>query len=211
MLFRSGGTLVLPGAIASDQAVAFQGPTGSLILDTPANFEGEITGFTGNGTLSGSDQIDLKGINLNSGAFSESFNATTDTLTVSDGTNSAVLHFNGNYQATNFSFTTDGTGGTIVYDPPVTDHSAAKPQAVTATSHGFVFNFADHGHDAANADHPAGDTHLFDGQLFANAEAILNKLHDDSHGNAAAPPDSHEALTATAIKAQWHAHDFHFV
>jgi fibronectin-binding autotransporter adhesin len=206
-----GGTLELSSAIASDQAVAFQGSTGSLILDAPANFAGEISGFTGNGTLSGSDQIDLKGINFNSGAFTESYNATTDTLSVSDGNNSAVLHFNGIYQAANFSFTTDNNGGTIVYDPPVTDHPAAKTQAVTATNHGFVFNFADNGHDAANANHPVADTHWFDGQLFANAEAILNKLHDDSHGNAAAPPDSHEALTAASIKAQWHAHDFHFV
>jgi Concanavalin A-like lectin/glucanases superfamily/FecR protein/Cadherin-like len=206
-----GGALDLPGAIASDQAVAFQGPTGSLILDAPASFAGEISGFTGNGTLSGSDHIDLKGINLNSGAFTESYNATTDTLSVSDGTNSALLHFNGIYQAANFSFTTDGAGGTIVYDPPVANNPGAKAQAATATSHGFVFNFADNGNAAANANHPAADTHWFDGQLFANAEAILNKLHDDNHGNATAPPDSHEALTAAGFKAQWHAHDFHFV
>jgi hypothetical protein len=206
-----GGKLEFSSAIAPDQAVAFQGSTGSLTLDHPTNFTGVISGFAGDGTLSGSDQIDLKGIDYNSRSFTKSYDVTHDTLTVSDGTNSAVLHFNGTYQATNFSFTTDGDGGTIVYDPPVTDHSAAKAQAVTPTNHSFVFNFVDNGHDAANANHPAADTRWSDGPLFANAEAILNKLHDDSHGNAAAPPDSHEALTAAGIKAQWHAHDFHFV
>jgi Concanavalin A-like lectin/glucanases superfamily/Cadherin-like len=203
-----GGALELPGAIASDQAVAFQGPTGSLILDAPANFEGEITGFTGNGTLSGSDQIDLKGINLNSGAFTESYDATHDTLSVSDGTNSAVLHFNGIYQAANFSFITDGAGGTIVYDPPVANNPGAKAQAVTATNHGFVFNFADHGHDA-NGAHPVGDTHIFDGQTFVNAEADPSKHHDDGHGHTAFASDGPDAATIAAIKAQLH-HDFHF-
>jgi fibronectin-binding autotransporter adhesin len=206
-----GGTLEFSSAIASDQAVAFQGSTGSLILDAPTSFTGVISGFTGNGTLSGSDQIDLKGIDYNSRSFTESYDATHDTLSVSDGTNSTVLHLNGIYQAANFSFTTDGAGGTIVYDPPVANNPGAKAEAVTATNHGFVFNFADNGNATANANHPVADTHWSDGPLFANAEAILNKLHDDSHGNAAAPPDSHEALTAAAIKAQWHAHDFHFV
>ena len=206
----SGSSLEISTA-ASTENITFQGSTGSLTLDHPANFSGVISGFTGNGTLSGSDQIDLKGIDYHSHSFTESYDATTDMLSVSDGNNSAVLHFNGVYQAANFSFTSDNNGGTIVYDPPVTDHLAAKTQAVTATNHGFVFNFADNGHDTANANHPVADTHWFDGQLFANAEAILNKLHDDSHGNAAAPPDSHEALTAASIKAQWHAHDFHFV
>ena len=36
-----------------------------LTLDQPSTFSAEIFGFTGNGTLSGSDQIDLKGINYN--------------------------------------------------------------------------------------------------------------------------------------------------
>ena len=35
------------------------GSTGSLTLDHPANFTGTISGFTGDGTLSGSDQIDV--------------------------------------------------------------------------------------------------------------------------------------------------------
>ena len=37
-----------------------------LKLDSPSTFSGVIFNFTGDGTLSGSDQIDLKGINFNS-------------------------------------------------------------------------------------------------------------------------------------------------
>ncbi|WP_210253766.1 cadherin-like domain-containing protein [Bradyrhizobium sp. S69] len=205
----TGSSLEISTA-ASTENITFQGSTGSLTLDHPANFTGVVSGFTGNGTLSGSDHIDLKGIDYNSHSFTESYNATNDTLSVSDGTNSAVLHFNGIYQAANFSFTTDNAGGTIVYDPPVPDHSAAKTQTVTATTHGFVFNFAEHG-NIANGAHPAGDTHIFDGQTFVNAEADLNKHHDDGHGHAASAFDSPEPATIAAIKAQLHAHDFHFV
>ena len=99
--------------------MVFEGSTGKLTIDTPSSFTGVISGFTGDGTLAGSDQIDLKGINYNSSHFTESFDAADDTLFVSDGTHSATLHFNGTYQAANFKFTTDNSGGTIVYDPPV--------------------------------------------------------------------------------------------
>ena len=112
-----------------------------------------------------------------------------------------------------FSFTTDGNGGTIVYDPPVSGSPASAPgntAVASETSHGFVFNFADNGHDA-NGAHSAADTHLFDGQTFVNGEADPNKPHDDGHGQAAPVPDSMDAATIAAVKAQWHAHDFHFV
>jgi fibronectin-binding autotransporter adhesin len=196
------------GASTSENVV-FEGSTGKLTLDTPSSFTGTISGFAGDGTLSGSDQIDLKGIDYNSHSFSENFNAATDTLSVTDGTHSAVLHFNGAYQAANFSFTTDNSGGTIVYDPPVIDSSAAKPAAVTATSNGFVFNFADHGHDASGA-HSTTDTHLFDGQTFVNANGDPGKPHEDGDGHVASVPESMDAATIAAVKAQLHTHDFHF-
>jgi hypothetical protein len=109
----AGATLELTAADSS--SVTFTASTGMLELDQPSTFAGTVFGFTGNGTLSGSDQIDLKGIN---------FNTVHDTysngvLTVSDGTNSAALDFNGSYTLANFSFVSDGKGGTILYDPPV--------------------------------------------------------------------------------------------
>ena len=71
----SGGSLEIGNAVASTETVTFQGSTGSLTLDTPSSFHGTIAGFTGDGTLQGSDQIDLKGIDYHSSSFAESFNA----------------------------------------------------------------------------------------------------------------------------------------
>ena len=206
----SGGAFEA-GASTSENVV-FEGSTGKLTIDTPSSFSGVISGFTGDGTLAGSDQIDLKGIDHNSASFTESFNAANDTLFVSDGTHSTTLHFNGAYQAENFSFATDNNGGTIVYDPPVTAGATPSPdtatQAVTATSHGFVFNFADNSHNA-NGAQSTGDSHLFDGQAFANAAVDPNQSHDDAHGHPA--PDVMDAATIAAVKAQLHVHDFHFI
>ena len=198
-------------AASTSENVVFEGSTGKLTIDTPSSFNGVISGFTGDGTPAGSDQIDLKGIDRNSSHFTESFDAANDTLSVSDGTNSALLHFNGTYQAANFRFITDNSGGTIVYDPPVPANAASEASgntpAVSNNGHGFVFNFVGNGHDVAG-NHPAGDTHLFDSRMVTDAATALNKLHDDSH---VVPPviDSHDL--STAAKAQWHASDFHFV
>jgi serralysin len=109
----AGATLELAAANAS--SVTFAGSTGMLKLDSPSTFDGVIYNFTGNGTLSGSDQIDLKGINFNS--VSDSYS--NGVLTVTDGKNSAALDFNGAFTLANFKFASDGSGGTILYDPPV--------------------------------------------------------------------------------------------
>ena len=93
-------------------------------LDQPSTFSAEIFGFTGNGSLSGSDQIDLKGINYNTVADSYA----NGVLTVTDGTgDTAKLSFNGSYTLANFDFASDGAGGTIVYDPPVPPSSGTTP------------------------------------------------------------------------------------
>ena len=80
-----------------------------LKLDSPSTFDGVIYNFTGTGSLSSSDQIDLKGINFNS--VSDSYS--NGVLTVTDGTNSAALDFNGSFTLANFKFASDGSGGTI--------------------------------------------------------------------------------------------------
>ena len=92
-----------------------------LELDQPSTFDGVIFGFTGNGTLSGSDQIDLKGLNF--GNIQDSYS--NGVLTVSNGTQSAELDFSGSYVLANFEFASDGHGGTIVYDPPVSSTNQA--------------------------------------------------------------------------------------
>jgi hypothetical protein len=110
------------GLAAADSAsVTFAASTGTLKLDQPSTFSGEIFNFTGDGTLSGSDHIDLKGIDYNT--LQDSY--ANGVLTVTDGSgDTAKLNFNGSYVLANFAFASDGNGGTIVYDPPVSSSSS---------------------------------------------------------------------------------------
>jgi hypothetical protein len=110
-----GAGATLEVGAADSASVTFSSSTGMLKLDSPATFSGSINNFAGNGGLSGSDQIDLKGINFNSVQDSYS----NGVLTVTDGTHTAALDFNDSYTLANFKFASDGAGGTIVYDPPV--------------------------------------------------------------------------------------------
>ena len=117
---------------ADSGSVTFQGSTGTMTLHNSAVFSGTIFNFTGDGTLSGSDHIDLTDININN-LQQPSF--TNGVLTVSDGAHTANLQFNGSYQLANFKFADDGSPqhGTIVYDPPVSsdDNTSAlsSPQS----------------------------------------------------------------------------------
>ena len=117
----TGATLEL--AVADSGSVTFASSTGTLILESPSTFSGEIFNFTGNGSLSGSDQIDLTNINYNS--VKDSY--ANGVLTVTDGTDTDKLDFNGSYNLANFDFASDGSGGTIVYDPPAPTSNALAP------------------------------------------------------------------------------------
>jgi hypothetical protein len=132
----NGAHLEFGSSVAATDNVVFQASTGSLILDHSSGFAGLISGFTGDGTLAGSDQIDLTDINYTSSAFSETFDQVHDTLSVSDGTNSALLHLVGTYVAQNFSFTSDGGTGTIVYDPPVNSGPPTSVGSAPGTGQG---------------------------------------------------------------------------
>jgi 2-keto-3-deoxy-6-phosphogluconate aldolase len=102
------GTLVLSAIAASTQAIDFLGSTGSLVMNNVADFAGTITGFTG------SDTIDFKNI-----SFQNASQAiySGGQLTVSDGTNTAVITLAGNYSGSTFVTSNDGSGGTLVVDP----------------------------------------------------------------------------------------------
>ena len=124
----------------SDSAtVTFAASTGMLKIDRPSSFTAQIFGFTGDGTLSGSDQIDLKGINFST--VQDSY--ANGVLTVTDGTHSATLSFQGTYTLSNFEFANDGNGGTIIYDPPVLPSSSQD-----ATAFGSSATSATIGNDA---------------------------------------------------------------
>ena len=102
------------------------------MLDHSTQFTGEIFNFTGNGSPSGSDEIDLKDIKFSS--VHDSYNA--GVLTITDGTDTAKLDFSGSHTLANFKLASDGTGGTILYDPPVlpSDASASAPNSTEASS-----------------------------------------------------------------------------
>jgi len=128
----AGATLELASAVSSGQTVTFSTTTGTLKLDSAQSFHGTVSGLgTLDGTQTNSDQIDLANINHHSASFSDQFNSVTDTLTVSDGTNTAVIQLTGNYSSGSFNFVDDGnqiggvsgTSGTIIYDPPNTSQS----------------------------------------------------------------------------------------
>jgi hypothetical protein len=196
----SAGSLELSGAISAP--VQFLGSTGTLILDNSSQYSGQILNFTGAGTPSTSDQIDLKDINYNSASFSHSFNQTTDVLTVSDGTHSANLQFVGSYAAQNFKFVSDGAGGTTVYDPPV---SSAGPAVGGASQD--AFNFV--------ATNPvlqmvAGDLHS---AVRAEVAAVKELLGGYAENEPVAGAASEFATGALAIidKSIFAQHDLHLV
>jgi len=115
----TGATLELAGADSG--SVTFSGSTGTLILDHSSAFSGEVFDFTGNGSASGSDVIDLKDIAFGSGTTDSYIGTTADgTLTVSDAHgDTASIPLSGDYINSTFSISSDQNGGTDVVDPAV--------------------------------------------------------------------------------------------
>jgi hypothetical protein len=236
----TGATLEITSGVSSSETVVFNSTTGMLKLDQAENFHGVVSGFsTADGTQAHSDQIDLADINHHSTSFSETFNASTDVLTVSDGTTTANIQFSGNVGSLNFVDDgnlvggASGTSGTIVYDPPSTSQSVgpivmhdpgpAASSTIVATApnqtlsgfaanDNFVFNFAAVGQaTVANFD-PATDMLQFSSPIFSSAQAILNATQDDGHGNTVIAVDAHDTITLSGVlKAQLHASDFHVI
>ena len=211
----AGATLEL--GTADSASITFNSSTGMLKLDSLTAFTGVIDNFTGNGSLSGSDQIDLKGINFNSVHDSYS----NGILTVSDGTNTTTLDFSGTYVLANFDFASDGSGGTIVYDPPVpspTKSLGAVGHIASSDAAGFfagagqdLFVFAPAlGHNSATGWNPTMDSPV----ASWNVATFLTDAHDGTHGHAFMADFAHDAMPAQPLtEAQFHAHfgGFHIV
>ena len=188
-----GASATLELTAADSASVAFAAPTGMLKLDQASTFTGEIFNFTGNGSLSGSDQIDLRTINYNS--VHDSYG--TGVLTVTDGTNIANLHFSGSYTLANFKFASDGSGGTIVYDPPVLNSPTAGTRVVTADHSNDAFVFHANLTQTASPEHTFGTetVHVVQAEFAWASLAIVHDAHEnitfaeahcDMHNNALA-------------------------
>ena len=211
----SGAHLDFGGSVAASDNVVFQSSTGSLVLEQSTGFAGLISGFTGDGTLAGSDQIDLKDINYSS--LTETFDPSHDTLTLQDGTNTTVLHFVGTYVNQNFSFASDGGTGTIVYDPPVPNPTpvAAGPDTggSGAVSNGGsgVFTFATY--SAANlADLHPEDLLQAGSQSFVKLGNALGPSPLDAPAGGNALLEGHDLIAPTgAAYAELNLTHFHLV
>ena len=117
LAIQAGSILELSSAQSG--SITFIASTGILKLDAPSTFNGQIAGFRGDGTLSGSDQIDLLNTNYNSSIqINSTYDNSTGILSVNNGSTVDHLHFIGNYTQANFKFESDDHGGTIIYDPP---------------------------------------------------------------------------------------------
>jgi hypothetical protein len=150
LLAASGGKLDVEGAICGGTATIHAGilefdassnvnvtfdngsgtDYGKLVLSDAEHFCGTISDFTGTAANSAdSDVIDLTDINFNSANFRECYNSGNGVLMVTDGTDTAYLKFD-DFTGT-FKFSSDGTNGTDIYDPPA---AGAKDVPATATA-----------------------------------------------------------------------------
>jgi hypothetical protein len=107
----AGGTLEAATAASLGAApVTFApGVASTLRLDLPSNFSNTIAGLAAN------DRLDLaRFVYSNTETLAYSGNATAGTLTVTDGTKTAIFSISGNYTLGNFQLATDGKNGSFV-------------------------------------------------------------------------------------------------
>lgn len=106
-----GTTLIFDKTVGSDVTLTFDGSGMNALLKNASDFHGTIAGF-------GADQtMDLRSILDGSGpapSFAYTGNSSGGTLTLSDGTHSASLAFNGSYAASGFHLASDGHGGSSI-------------------------------------------------------------------------------------------------
>jgi large repetitive protein len=114
----SGTTTINDGAVLelgapSADKITFADSAGTLVLDQPASFQGQIAGISGLG-----DIINLKGFDANHTTATAKFNPINDTtvLSVADASDhqSASLTLDGNYASFVFKVTADANSGADV-------------------------------------------------------------------------------------------------
>jgi hypothetical protein len=106
------------------------GNSGTLQLDALMAFGGTISGFHLG------DEIDLRSLGFTSGVTTLSWTQLTSgsgTLTVSSGAAIQTLTLLGQYSQSSFNATSDGYGGTLITDPPVSNSVVQTP--LIATQH----------------------------------------------------------------------------
>jgi len=112
----AGATMeIQSGGLTGANPITYSGGA-ALVLDASANFNGTIANFkTG-------DFLDLKDIAFGSSTsmnFVEAGNNLSGTLSVTDGSHTAHITLLGSYTPSQFTSASDGHGGTVITDPPV--------------------------------------------------------------------------------------------
>jgi hypothetical protein len=159
----------------SYQNIQFNGPTGQLVI-SPAGFKGQITGFNGTGaSLSQSDAIDLTGINFVDHAnFLTTYYAPSGQLWVNEqGVATYFLNFV-SYTG-NFAFTSDGHGGTLIFDPPSDGPATVSAgELLEVTANNSTVTFTD-GTGAVQIDNPS----VFTGHIAGFTGTAPDAAHSD--------------------------------
>ncbi|MGY4607006.1 Ca2+-binding RTX toxin-like protein [Bradyrhizobium sp. USDA 4474] len=180
---EAGATLELTAAASG--SVTFKGGTGTLILDHSTQFTGAVYGLSGNGDSSASDILDLKDISFAAGTkTSYSGDATGGVLTVSDAQNHiSHIILVGDYTHSTFNLSADGSGGTLVIDPPASNFDfsrAVAPQTVETLRLGGSAPLEDR--FAFNLSETAASLHETNAELpETSAEHVLSLQHFVPH------------------------------
>src|SRR6202034_649559 len=148
----AGGTAIVAGgtlefaAQANVNVVFYNGTAtpvyGELVLGDASDFSGQISGFVGTAPDSGhSDVVDLSGFAFTATTFAEATTNGNLVITATDGSSVASLTF-ANFDAT-LDFGSDGHGGTLITDPPLTGSANAVSALSTITSSATMDSVSD--------------------------------------------------------------------
>jgi fibronectin-binding autotransporter adhesin len=108
----NAATLAFQSSVSSGQSVEFSGGGNTLVLGSPQSFAAEIYNFGTSGT---GDTIELASALWTITGFSENSAQSEATLTLSNGTSSASLLFQGKYALGDFSANAHGSETYITY------------------------------------------------------------------------------------------------
>jgi hypothetical protein len=189
-----GGNLEF-GAADSENVAFGSGATGTLKLDhsLTAPFTGRLSGLTSNNAV---DLVDLTWSKPSGMTATFAGNTISGTLTVSNGSQSVKLNLLGNYTQAAWDLSKDGSGGTLVVDPPVMRWLAPNPAG--AAEGGIDFSEISFGADtslgyAANGDNTGGTLTVGDGAQ-AMSIALLGQYMASSFATTS---DGHGATLIT--------------
>ena len=183
----SGGTLEV--ASGGSAVTVLFGNSGTLQLDSPVAFVGTISGFQLG------DGIDLRGLTFSAASSTSAWTQITTgpnasgSLTVTEGASSVTLTLVGTYTSGNFVVTSDGSGGTLITDPPVTGGAGgstfadiAPASAASLISGGFELGVS--GGTASDTDSGGGADRgaFFSGGGMVQLDSLLSQFAGDISG-----------------------------